>query len=295
MAGPLRPVPALEHAAPRSRLAPASMPSGFSLAALDLVFPALCSVCQASLGPGRRDPLCGRCWGAITRLGPPGCDACGLASPTRAPFDWSGATEHRWAGAAGPSEVGLSERGPAAPAHLCGACTIDRPEYDYARSAAVYEGALREALHAFKFSGKRALARPLGDLALEQCVASLPDGIDAAIAVPLARERERERGFNQAALLAQRIAGRLGVPTRPRWLARVRATRPQSDLTAAERRANVRGAFQASPQVAGRHVLVVDDVLTTGATLRECARALHDGGARRVGVLTVARVLHAAV
>jgi len=271
------------------------MPSGFSLAALDLVFPALCSVCQASLGPGRRDPLCGRCWGAITRLGPPGCDACGLASPTRAPFDWSGATEHRWAGAAGPSEVGLSERGPAAPAHLCGACTIDRPEYDYARSAAVYEGALREALHAFKFSGKRALARPLGDLALEQCVASLPDGIDAAIAVPLARERERERGFNQAALLAQRIAGRLGVPTRPRWLARVRATRPQSDLTAAERRANVRGAFQASPQVAGRHVLVVDDVLTTGATLRECARALHDGGARRVGVLTVARVLHAAV
>ena len=183
----------------------------------------------------------------------------------------------------------------AAPSRPCSTCTTDPPQYDYARSAAVYEGALREALHAFKFSGKRALARPLGDLALEQCVASLPDGIDAAIAVPLARERERERGFNQAALLAQRIAGRLGVPTRPRWLARVRATRPQSDLTAAERHANVRGAFQASPQVAGRHVLVVDDVLTTGATLRECARALHDGGARRVGVLTVARVLHAAV
>ncbi len=295
MAGPLRPVPALEHAAPSSRVVLASMPSGFTLAALDLVFPAFCSICEGTLGAGRQDPLCGRCWGAITRLGPPGCYACGLSSPTRAPFDRSPAAEHRWVGAAGPSEVGFSERGPAAPTHLCGACTVDRPEYDYARSAAVYEGALREALHAFKFSGKRALARPLGDLAVEQCVASLLEGIEAVIAVPLARERERERGFNQAALLAQRIAKRLGVPTRPRWLARVRATRPQSDLPAAERRVNVRGAFRASRAVAGRHVLVVDDVLTTGATLGECARALRDSGARRVGVLTVARVLHAAV
>lgn len=260
------------------------MPLGFTLAALDLVFPAFCSICEGTLGAGRRDPLCGRCWGAITRLGPPGCYACGLSSPTRAPFDRSPAAEHRWVGAAGTSEVGL-----------CGTCTVERPAYDYARSAAVYEGALREALHAFKFSGKRALARPLGDLVVEQCVASLVEGIEAVLAVPLARERERERGFNQAALLAQRIAKRLGVPTRPRWLARVRATRPQSDLPAAERRVNVRGAFRASRAVAGRHVLVVDDVLTTGATLGECARALRDGGARCVGVLTVARVLHAAV
>jgi predicted amidophosphoribosyltransferase len=75
----------------------------------------------------------------------------------------------------------------------------------------------------------------------------------------------------------------------------VRPTRPQSDLAASERRANVRGAFRASSQVSGRHVLVVDDVLTTGATLGECARALRDAGARRVGVLTVARVPHPAV
>src|SRR5207253_397999 len=83
------------------------------------------------------------------------------------------------------------------------------------------------------------------------CLASLPDGIEALIPVPLARERERERGFNQAALLARRIGRRLEVPTRPRWLARIRPTRPQSDLYAVGRRANVRGALRALPGVAG--------------------------------------------
>jgi len=271
------------------------MPLGFTLAALDLVFPAFCSICEGTLGAGRRDPLCGRCWGAITRLGDPWCHVCGASSPTAASFAGPQRVEHGREGATPPREVRFSERGGVAPSRPCSTCMGDRPAYDYARSAAVYEGALREALHAFKFSGKRALARPLGDLAVEQCVASLLEGIEAVIAVPLARERERERGFNQAALLAQRIAKRLGLPTRPRWLARVRATRPQSDLPAAERRVNVRGAFRASRAVAGRHVLIVDDVLTTGATLGECARALRAGGARCVGVLTVARVLHAAV
>ncbi len=197
-------------------------------------------------------------------------------------FDGPHRVEHGREGAAAPTTGGVGLPSPGrssescdsgewvtqpvegvAPSRPCSTCTADPPQYDYARSAAVYEGALREALHAFKFSGKRALARPLGDLAIEQCVASLLAGIEAV--------------------------------TRPRWLARVRATRPQSDLPAAERRVNVRGAFQASRAVAGRHVLVVDDVLTTGATLGECARALRDGGARCVGVLTVARVLHAAV
>ena len=244
-------------------------------AALDLVFPALCPVCLATLGRDRRDPLCGPCWHAITRLGRPRCHVCGAAPVLGATVDDA-------------SETALSAR-------PCAACAADPPPYDYARSAALFEGALREALHAFKFSGKRALARPLGDLAAEHCAATLVEAVEAVVPVPLARERERERGFNQAELLAQRVARRLGVPVRPRWLARVRATRPQSDLVAAERRANVRGAFRAAPEVSGRHVLVVDDVLTTGATLGECARALRDGGARRVGVLTVARVPHPAV
>jgi ComF family protein len=248
--------------------------SRFTVAALDLVFPALCPVCETTLGAGRRDPLCGTCWSAISRLGAPWCDRCGAASL---------ATEAD----AEPQRV--------APRLTCATCTTDPPPYDYARSAALYEGQLRDAIHALKFSGRRALAGPLGDLAAEQCAASLPGAIDALIPVPLAAERERGRGFNQAALLARRIGSHLDVPIRSSWLARTRSTRPQSELSAIERRANVRDAFRASDRAAGRHVLVVDDILTTGATLEACARALRAAGARRIGVLTVARVVHAAV
>jgi ComF family protein len=249
------------------------MSSGFALAALDLIFPALCPICRARLDAGRRDPICGGCWRAITRLGPPWCDVCGAASPVD-----------------GPERARHGRDG-----SPCSTCSTAPPAYDYARSAAVYEGPLREALLAFKFSGRRALARPLAALVMEQCVAAMPADIEAVVPVPLARAREHQRGFNQAALLARKIARRLEIPTRPRWLARVRATLPQSDLPATARRANVRGAFRASRHVAGRHVLLVDDILTTGATLGECARVLREGGARRVGVLTVARVLHTAV
>jgi ComF family protein len=150
---------------------------------------------------------------------------------------------------------------------------------------------VREAIHGLKFGGRRSLARPLGDLVGEQCADVLADRPDALVPVPLARARERERGFNQAGLVAERLAERLGLRVRPRWLVRLRVTAPQSDLVAVERRANVAGAFAAAPVVAGRHVVVVDDVITTGATVGECARALRAAGARRVGVLAVARVL----
>ncbi len=163
------------------------------------------------------------------------------------------------------------------------------PAFDWARSAAVYAGAVREAIQAFKFSGKASLARPLAALVLDGW--RPPAGVTAVVPVPLARARERERGYNQAALLAERIAASADLPLRPRWLTRLRDTPAQSELSAAERRANVRHAFGASPEVAGAHVVLVDDVLTTGATIAECSRALRAAGAAAIGVLTVARVL----
>ena len=231
----------------------------WALAALDLVFPALCPVCGSPLAEGRRDPLCGPCWSAIPRIAEPCCNHCG------APF-----------AAGGP--------------RLCGPCAADPPAWDWARAAASYEGVVRDAIHALKFEGRRALARPLAALVREQWGSVLASDVTGLVPVPLAGAREHGRGFNQAALLAEGVAAGLDVPVRPRWLARVRVTRAQSELGAAERRANVRGAFAADPATAGRHVVVVDDVLTTGATAAECARALRAVGAARVGVLTVARV-----
>jgi ComF family protein len=258
-------MPALEHPAPVAGSLSGSLHT-WAVAALDLVFPALCPLCSSTLAERRRDPLCGACWDAISRIPLPGCDRCGLPWKT---FD--------------PTPAGPG-------GSLCGACSADPPGWDWARAGAEYEGVVRDAIHAFKFRGKRALARPLAALIGEQWPAAARD-VAALVPVPLGRPRERERGFNQAAVLAERLARGLGVDVRPRWLARIRDTQPQSDLGAAERRANVRGAFAARADVAGRHVVVVDDVLTTGATAAECARALRAAGAARVGVVAVARVL----
>ncbi len=237
-------------------------------AAFDLLFPPRCLVCGGSGGP--HPSMCGACWRSIPRLTPPWCAICGR------PF-WT-----------------LDPRGAAtgAPSAVCGACRRRRPAFTWGRSATLYDAAVREALHAFKFSGKTALAAPLGDLLVEVCASGLPVAPDLVVPVPLHRARERERGFNQAGLLARRVARRLGAPLGTRALRRVRSTRAQADLGGAERRTNVRGAFAArtAAALAGRHVLLVDDVLTTGATVSECARVLIDAGALTVGALTVARV-----
>jgi ComF family protein len=173
----------------------------------------------------------------------------------------------------------------------CGACRTRPPAFAYARTAAHYDGVAQEALKAFKFGGRRALAAPLGDLVAEIGLTNLPlSPPDLLVPVPLHPARERERGFNQALLLARRVGQAWDVPVET-VLARGTATRPQTDLTAEERRANVRGAFvvRRPERVAGKHVLVLDDIVTTGSTVSACASARRDAGAAGVGAVAVAR------
>jgi ComF family protein len=156
---------------------------------------------------------------------------------------------------------------------------------------------MREAIHALKFGHRPAVAAPLGRLLAEAAPGGLPtppaDWAEGLVPVPLHPARLAERGFNQAELLAAPCAARWRVPVLGRVLVRARPTRPQTDLDAEARRANVRDAF-AVPRpvaVAGRRLLLIDDVLTTGATITAAAGALRAAGATAVGVLTLARVV----
>jgi ComF family protein len=151
-----------------------------------------------------------------------------------------------------------------------------------------FEGAVRAAVHAFKYEGQIRLAEPLGALVVEE-LAATDWRIDRVTAVPLHESRLRERGYNQAALLAQVVASAQGWNFAPGAVHRVRQTASQVNLNAQERYLNVAAAFSAEPSIVeGMHILVIDDVLTTGSTLLACADALRDAGAARVYGATVA-------
>ena len=174
----------------------------------------------------------------------------------------------------------------------CSACTNHRPHFEMARSAVRYRGPVKSALQQFKYNCAPGLRRDFLPL-LEACVRThyANNGLDAVTFVPLHARRERERTYNQARLLAGDLAGRLGLPPAAECLRRVRPTPTQTDLTAAQRRRNVKGAFEARNHrwVEGRTLLLVDDVMTTGATVEACSLALKEAGAARVYVVTVAR------
>lgn len=156
------------------------------------------------------------------------------------------------------------------------------------RSAAHLSGPLREAIHSFKYKGLRALAVTLGQIVYD-CWEAEPWSVDAIVPVPLHPRRQRERGYNQSTLLARELARYTGLPVAEGALLRVTPTRPQVGLNAAERAENVRDAFRCRGEdLSGLRVLLVDDVLTSGATLRACAEALLEGEARAVWGLTLA-------
>ncbi|MBI4464119.1 MAG: ComF family protein [Acidobacteria bacterium] len=163
--------------------------------------------------------------------------------------------------------------------------------FEQARSFGRYEGSLRALIQRLKYDGLRPLARPLGNCLANAFHRLTGDSWDWVVPVPLHPKRKRQRGFNQAELLAARLSRLCRVPLGSRDCVRVRETRPQTGLRAAERRKNVAGAFHVPhPQrVRSRRLLLVDDVLTTGATANACARALLDAGAEGVWVVTLAR------
>lgn len=168
----------------------------------------------------------------------------------------------------------------------CALCRSGLRGFDAAYSFGAYEGALRELIHLYKYGKVRTLAHPLSGLLAQ----ALPrdEAFDATVPVPLYWRRRLQRGFNQAELLARGLARRTGIPV-VRALGRVRPTPTQAGLSNSARRQNVARAFR-SRSVQGQRILLIDDVMTTGATAASCALALKQAGARRVVLLTVARV-----
>ncbi len=170
---------------------------------------------------------------------------------------------------------------------------LDRIWFSRCRSRFAFEGKLREALHAYKYGARLDLARYGGDLLAEEARSLGP--FDAIVPVPLHAKRLRARGYNQSALIAKRLGRTLDCPVWCEALERLRDVPPQVDLSRSERLQNMRGAFAVrradAVRLKGQRLLLIDDVLTTGATVNECARVLMRAGAEQVDVITIARTL----
>ncbi|MCB2202522.1 ComF family protein [bacterium] len=222
---------------------------------LDWIYPPVCVGCGE---PGYR--LCDKCFGTIRFIEGHVCERCGLP-------------------------IGLKRL-------HCEECDEEKPPYDAMRSLARYEGVIRESIHALKYGDNLSLGEVFTDR-LTAIVREEDWSPDLIIPVPLSPARKAQRGYNQSTLLARPVALQLGVRFTPEVLRRIRNTQSQVELPADKRRENVKGAFNALPElVSGKRVLLVDDVTTTGSTIKECALALREVGAAAVYCLTLARPIH---
>jgi ComF family protein len=172
---------------------------------------------------------------------------------------------------------------------VCGPCLADPLPVDWTEAWGCYRGSLERVLHAFKFKRHDFFADPLAEL-VERMVRQRGDlDFDAVVPVPMHRAKVRRRGYNQAELLARALARRFGVRCEPALLTKTRDLDAQSKLARDARATNVRGAFLAPPRAESRRILLVDDVCTTGATIRACAGELVRAGAARVAAAVVAK------
>lgn len=235
--------------------------SAASRTMLDTLFPPQCMCCGELVKS--HGALCTACWQGLHFISSPMCSCCSY------PFEY---------------ELGEDA--------LCAECIEGLPAYDHAYSALVFDDISKKLLHKLKFEDQGYLARSLaGWLAMH-----MPHKeADMVIPVPLSRKRLQSRRYNQSALLASYLAQELGVAYQPHLLKRHRHTTPQTGLTRLQRLENVKGAFivegKASAQLSGKGILLVDDVMTTGATITACTHALKQAGAERVQVATLARVI----
>ena len=244
--------------------------SGASDALVSVFFPAGCRLCERVLLHASTVPVCKECLGSFAALGGPLCQKCG--QPLAAWSLGNRREEH------GPEGV------------VCPECQAREYGFDRVRSYALYTAGLVRAIVLLKFERIEPLgcwfAARLAEVTRREALAA-----DIVVPVPLHRQRERERGYNQADLIARPLARKLGLPYRAVLLVRTKPRPNKHILSLEERWDSVRGAFATRPggKVDNLRVLLVDDVMTTGATLDACARALRGAGAKSVIGLTVAR------
>jgi len=234
-------------------------------AAVNLLFPPHCVACHR-FGAW----LCAACVNKIETIGPPVCPRCGM-----------------------PSEQALATAArDDIPRPECDRCRSTRQQIERLRAYAFHSGPLREAIHQFKYQDLRALAAGLGQLMADGWTTLAPNSgdVDVIVPVPLHPTRERQRGYNQSALLARELGVHLERPVVEDTLLRVKATPPQVGLGTKARQVNVRGAFDCTDSIlGGKRVLLVDDVCTSGSTLEAASAALRNGGVRSIWAYTLAR------
>lgn len=229
----------------------------------ELVAPQRCRICNVHLEGDGPAAVCSRCLGEITYLGTVVCRRCGMAM-----------------------------RSQTAASMICGVCLRRAPPWDRAVSLVHYSTGIRQLLLRLKYQGDTTVLPALATIA-EPALKGMDSSWELILPVPLYRRRLQLRGMNQALALANMLFPAEKEKIMTRLLMRSRATRPQTGLDGRERRRNLRGAFALAPaaDVAGRRVLLVDDVFTTGTTVAECSRVLRRAGAAGIEVLTYARVV----